>query len=223
MKQIYRAIIGLTLFSASAVHALDYSSEVAPIVVSDGKVGIGRRNVTLPAGEWHFVSHLKGAVRHEGNATIPTHTAYIIKVQDQKFVMGIVLEMPENNNQVRSWSNEPCKEEGKLFKSELSGNFTTPECIVVNRRANHLKGASGPFFTPAMNWFDEKKIADIGPVYDVHYSRYSGSGHGRIRFFIPVNQFKTQDAAVVWATSIPEVFKGFFEQKTREVEIPPIQ
>jgi hypothetical protein len=223
MKLIFSAIFGLTLFSASAVNALDYSSETAPILIPDSKVGIGRRNVALPAGEWHFISHFKGAVRQEGNATIPTHTAYFIKVQDQKFVMGILLEMPENNNQVRRWSNEPCKEEGKLFKSELNGNIATPECIVVNLRANHLKGASGPIFTPAMTWFEDKKIENIGPVYDVHYSRYSGSGHGRIRFFIPVNMFKNQDAAVAWATSIPDVFKGFFEQKTREVEIPPIQ
>jgi hypothetical protein len=223
MKSVFRAFFGILIFSTSVSYALDFSSEQSPVPISDNQIGIGRRNVKLPAGEWHFISHLKGAVRQEGNATIPTHTGYIARVHEQKFVMGVVLEMAENNNQVRSWNNEPCKEEGRLLKSELNGNVLTPECIVMNRRANHLKGASGPFFTPAMNWLEEKKIEAIGPVYDIHYSRYSGSGHGRVRFFIPVNQFKNQEAAVAWANGIPEVFKGFFEHKTREVEIPAIQ
>jgi hypothetical protein len=223
MKKTFPVIAGLSFLLASPSYALDYSSETAPVAISDNQIGIGRRVIKLPAGEWHFISHAKGAVIQPGNATIPTHTGYIIQVQDQKFLMGISLEMPENNNQVRSWNNEPCKEEGRLLKSELSGSFATPECIVMNRRANHLKGASGPFFTPAMNWFEGKKIENIGPIYDIHYFRYSGSGHGRIRFFIPVNQFKSQDAAVAWANTVPEVFKSFFEQKTREVEIPPIQ
>jgi hypothetical protein len=222
-KAMFGASVGLTIFSGSPCFGLDYSAEVAPVAISDSQIGIGRRSVKLPAGDWHFISHVKGAVTQEGNTTIPTHTGYFIRTQDQKFVMGIVLEMPENNNQVRSWNNDPCKEEGKLLKNAFGGNFSTPECILMNRRITHLKGATGPFFTPAMNWLEEKKIEGIGPVYDIHYSRYSGSGHGRVRFFVPVNQFKTQDAAIAWANSIPETFKSFFEQKTREVEIPVIQ
>jgi len=218
--------VALVLLAAVPRHALaiDYSKVDPPIPVTDRQVGIANRIVKLPVGTWIYIaratSHAK--LTESVGPAIATHWGYFADVRDGVFRVGIAMELPEQTLQVRSWQDEPCKDEGKVFKSTLDGSVLLPECLLVNRRDGHLKGSRNTFYASAASWLEANNVSFGGPVYDIFYSRYSGTGHGRIRVFVPVGAFPDERAAIEWAKGIPPRFKEFIEWSESTASLPAL-
>lgn len=203
--------------------ALDFSITEPPKPVSDAEISVRDATVRLPPGQWTYVAHVKTESSDPGmNTSIPVHTGYFAELSEGKFRAGVVLMLPEARLVTTRWSSDICEAEGTLYKDGFDGSVREPECLVVHRRNSHLTARTSAFYVQAQEWMKLNGMAPIGPVYEIVYSRYSLTGHGLIRAFVPINTFATREAAVEWAKQLRTHLKTFIERRSSRAELPPL-
>ena len=149
----------LVVAMVGSAHAIDVVQSAPPQVISDSKLTIGVRTLLLPQGNWNFVAQFQGTLTNRGIDAGKSRRVYALDSKDGIFKGGVELLLPEGSMPVNSWSAEPCKVEGHLFKDDFNSGFRTPECLLVYKRVDHLtSSASGNFYPQAGPWLASQKI-----------------------------------------------------------------
>ena len=121
---------------------------------------IGRRTISLPAGDWQLIVKTERNPSTDATRQMPT----LVRLQFQELLDGRLnrmLELAASSYSARSdWQDEPCKYKGDSYWIEDRGTGTHDQfCLRVGFRSGMVDGARGDTF---LAWARELKAKSIG-------------------------------------------------------------
>ncbi|WP_394789450.1 hypothetical protein [Rhodoferax sp.] len=202
--------------------ALDIPETLPASDVTDKMLTIGARTLTLPDGNWTYVTRTQWSTTQGPPPRSPVFAAYAMDLQNGRMQSGVVLELPVRSTPSADWRTESCKLPSQVFHDDFGSDWKTPECLQVFKRVNHLVGPQGEFYGLVQQWAQTRGVKLPGPVYEVVYTKYARNDYGRIRVFVPLRAVASEDDAIAWAKQLPALLRGFMDKRDTAAKLPPI-
>jgi hypothetical protein len=225
MQRAGRALAALAMgaFAATAACALDVSSAVPPMKITDGKVSIGGRSVVLPAGEWWDLDHYSWQAK-AGRAFSDVDSVFIARVEHGAVGLAGRDVLLKDDIPSSSWQDQPCGSTDDIYFKEHAQGAGLTDCISVRSvRAQAMKDLLARTFPKAERWIDAMHLGVPDAAVRVRYARYAANTFGIVDLFVPAEYFDSEPTAIAWAESLRSKLKKLFERREDSGELPPLE
>ncbi|MDB5874819.1 MAG: hypothetical protein JWQ07_4261 [Ramlibacter sp.] len=222
-RRVFAAPADLLQAAPRRTPLVDAVSTPLPAALPGRELAIGERTLQLPAGDWTLAARTQDGVRIAGESVAPMYTVYASDVQDGKVRWSVAVNLSAGSMAARRWSDEPCKVTGEMHKEDTGSTPGFPACLVIYKRRSHLAapGQSG-LYGQAREWMDTRSLKLAGPLYEVMYSRYSGTGFGWVRVFVPASEFGNDEEVLAWSRQLSPSLSHMFGNSETSAALPSL-
>jgi hypothetical protein len=187
MKKIIMllSMAGLLGVASASTQATVIANAELGTIVEDGIVQVGHHNYPLPPGEWRLIAKGSRKVLHVQNQADDAKviSAYLINIKDKQFRAGIQISATVASSNVGYWVEEPCKRNDVYFKDTLRGNYSFPECLIVNHYVALLR-PTDTWMNDAAKWTETNGIVVPQTALAAVYDKYENGDFVQVRFWI---------------------------------------
>ena len=192
----------LTFLFAGQVIAQDVPAEGS---IVNGNLQIGRSTFALPPGEWKVVATALADTTVGGvPGGVGTGRVYMVQLDaDGRFVASLFHLVPFNSRRVTSWNDSLCDRKDTLYRDAFSGNFTFPECLLINHLVPFwVTAPTPPFERKIWDWYQQNKVKLPNTALSASYKKYFAGDFVSVVIYVNPEVFG-QDKALktVWAES----------------------